>query len=203
MLEWLRQHARHRPLVLVVVDAAAPGPDAVLAHLPRPLDDAAVVWLHVEPDEKTDATNAPTTPGQACPPTTTAATAAPHPGTTVIGLPRSSPAPSRATDDASRKRDERPRFGWQSLTAKEVKVARLIADGHTNRSAAAALFISTNTVSTHLRSVFTKLDVNSRVQLTRVALRHPPTADPPPRYRSHSRSGRRTQPVVSGPARAT
>ena len=51
-------------------------------------------------------------------------------------------------------------------------MARLIAEGHSNRTAADALFVSVNTISTHLRSVFTKLDVNSRVQLTRVALRH-------------------------------
>jgi DNA-binding CsgD family transcriptional regulator len=44
-------------------------------------------------------------------------------------------------------------------------VAVLIAEGHTNRSAAAELALSVNTIGTHLRLVFTKLGVQSRVQL--------------------------------------
>jgi len=60
----------------------------------------------------------------------------------------------------------RPSDGWASLTEAEIRVARLIGDGHTNKSAAAQLGVSANTVGTHLRSVFAKLDVRSRVQLT-------------------------------------
>jgi DNA-binding CsgD family transcriptional regulator len=45
-------------------------------------------------------------------------------------------------------------------------VAYLIADGHTDKSAAKALGISVNTVGTHLRSAYSKLGVQSRVQLT-------------------------------------
>ncbi|GAB7188415.1 hypothetical protein ATKI12_8246 [Kitasatospora sp. Ki12] len=59
----------------------------------------------------------------------------------------------------------RPVQGWESLTASERKVARLIAEGHTNRSAADALVVSPHTVNTHLTAVFRKLAVNSRVQL--------------------------------------
>jgi DNA-binding NarL/FixJ family response regulator len=65
----------------------------------------------------------------------------------------------------------RPESGWDALTAMERRVALLIADGHTNRSAAAELVLSTSTISTHLRAVFTKLGVNSRVQLARLVLR--------------------------------
>jgi len=60
----------------------------------------------------------------------------------------------------------RPVKGWAALTDAEVRVARLVGAGHTNKSAAAQLHVSANTVGTHLRSVFTKLDVSSRVQLT-------------------------------------
>jgi DNA-binding CsgD family transcriptional regulator len=56
--------------------------------------------------------------------------------------------------------------GWASLTEAEIRVAKLIADGHTSKSAAAQLGVSANTVGTHLRSVFAKLGVRSRVQLT-------------------------------------
>jgi len=59
----------------------------------------------------------------------------------------------------------RPAKGWAALTDAEMRVARLIGAGNTNKSAATQLGVSRNTVGTHLRSVFTKLDVQSRVQL--------------------------------------
>ncbi|MFC8175732.1 ATP-binding protein [Streptomyces sp. NPDC057325] len=64
----------------------------------------------------------------------------------------------------------RPVQGWESLTASERKVARLIAAGHTNRSAAEALVVSPHTINTHLTAVFRKLAVRSRVQLAHVVL---------------------------------
>ncbi|MFE7241171.1 ATP-binding protein [Streptomyces sp. NPDC057580] len=64
----------------------------------------------------------------------------------------------------------RPDQGWDALTASERKVVRLIAAGHTNRSAAEALVVSPHTVSTHLASIFRKLAVRSRVHLARIAL---------------------------------
>ena len=56
--------------------------------------------------------------------------------------------------------------GWAALTPTEMRVVELISAGRTNRTAAAELGVSTNTVNTHLRAVFRKLDVKSRVQLT-------------------------------------
>lgn len=56
--------------------------------------------------------------------------------------------------------------GWAALTEAEVRVAELVSAGHTNRSAAAELGVSASTVGTQLRSVFGKLGVRSRVQLT-------------------------------------
>jgi DNA-binding NarL/FixJ family response regulator len=44
-------------------------------------------------------------------------------------------------------------------------VARLIADGRTNRAAAREMGISVNTVGTHVSSIFAKLGVRSRLQL--------------------------------------
>jgi DNA-binding CsgD family transcriptional regulator len=58
--------------------------------------------------------------------------------------------------------------GWQSLTQAEVKVARLIGSGYTNKAASKELGISVNTIGTHMRSVFAKLGVRSRVQLGNV-----------------------------------
>ncbi|MEV7866345.1 AAA family ATPase [Streptomyces sp. NPDC088124] len=65
---------------------------------------------------------------------------------------------------------QRPVQGWEALTAAERKVARLIAEGHTNRSAADFLVVSPHTVNTHLTSVFRKLSVNSRVQLANLVM---------------------------------
>jgi DNA-binding CsgD family transcriptional regulator len=62
---------------------------------------------------------------------------------------------------------ERPKTGWASLTDPEVNVSTLAAEGRTNRQIAESLFISPHTVNTHMRHVFEKLGINSRVQLTR------------------------------------
>ncbi len=67
---------------------------------------------------------------------------------------------------------ERPRGGWGSLTESELAVVRLVADGLTNREAAERLFVSPNTVNSHLRHAFNKLSVNSRVELARVVSDH-------------------------------
>jgi DNA-binding CsgD family transcriptional regulator len=64
-------------------------------------------------------------------------------------------------------------FGWSSLTATELAVAERVAQGLTNREAAARLYLSPHTIDFHLRQVFRKLDVRSRVELTRVVLQRP------------------------------
>jgi DNA-binding CsgD family transcriptional regulator len=62
----------------------------------------------------------------------------------------------------------RPTFGWDSLTEAEHSVTGLVADGLTNREVAAKLFLSPHTVDSHLRHIFRKLDINSRVDLVRM-----------------------------------
>jgi DNA-binding CsgD family transcriptional regulator len=62
--------------------------------------------------------------------------------------------------------------GWAALTTSERTVARLVAEGLTNREVADRLFVSPHTVNSHLRHVFTKLGINSRVELARLALEY-------------------------------
>ncbi|MFJ3307405.1 LuxR C-terminal-related transcriptional regulator [Streptomyces sp. NPDC086549] len=59
-----------------------------------------------------------------------------------------------------------PAVGWAALTEAERTVARLMGTGYSNKQVAAELRVSTNTVGTHARSIFAKLGVRSRAQLS-------------------------------------
>jgi len=61
--------------------------------------------------------------------------------------------------------------GIESLTQRELQVARLVVDRKTNPEIAAELFLSQKTVETHLRNIFRKIDVSSRVALARAVER--------------------------------
>jgi DNA-binding CsgD family transcriptional regulator len=69
--------------------------------------------------------------------------------------------------------ETKPTGGWAALTDVEQATARLVAEGLTNQQIADQRFISTHTVAFHLRQMFRKLDISSRVDLARVALEHP------------------------------
>lgn len=58
-----------------------------------------------------------------------------------------------------------------TLTASERSVAEHVAAGLTNREAAAALFVSPHTVDYHLRQIYRKLNLQSRVELARLVSR--------------------------------
>jgi DNA-binding CsgD family transcriptional regulator len=88
---------------------------------------------------------------------------------------------SRLRDHGVRRRlvaRDRAEHGWAAMTDSELAVARLVAQGLTNREVAEQLFVSPHTVSSHLRSIFAKLDINSRLALTRIADEHDTTAAP-------------------------
>ena len=58
------------------------------------------------------------------------------------------------------------------LTAREVEVLRLVAQGLTDEQVAQRLVISPRTVDTHLTSIYSKISVSSRVAATRYAMEH-------------------------------
>ncbi len=60
----------------------------------------------------------------------------------------------------------------QELSPREIEILGLVATGATNQQIARALFISPNTVKTHLRNVFVKLDVESRTEATLYAIQN-------------------------------
>jgi DNA-binding CsgD family transcriptional regulator len=62
----------------------------------------------------------------------------------------------------------RPATGWAGLSDSEAGVGRLVVQGLTNRQVASQLFVSQHTVDAHLRKVFAKLGVRSRLELTRL-----------------------------------
>lgn len=80
-----------------------------------------------------------------------------------------------ATALVARARDElraagaRPRRdlarGRDALTASELRVAKLAAEGATNREIAQSLFVTLRTVETHLTHAYRKLDIGSRAEI--------------------------------------
>jgi DNA-binding NarL/FixJ family response regulator/tetratricopeptide (TPR) repeat protein len=71
--------------------------------------------------------------------------------------------------------------GIESLTGRELQVARLVVDRKTNPQIAAELFLSQKTIETHLRNIFHKMSVTTRVALARAVERTDPRASSRPR----------------------
>jgi DNA-binding CsgD family transcriptional regulator len=72
-----------------------------------------------------------------------------------------------ATGESARRRDAST---IDELTPQELRIAMLVAAGASNREVAAQIFVSPKTVEYHLRKVFMKLGVASRVELARLPL---------------------------------
>jgi DNA-binding CsgD family transcriptional regulator len=64
----------------------------------------------------------------------------------------------------------RPTAGWESLTETERAASELVAQGLNNRQVADRMYVSAHTIAFHLRQVFRKLNIGSRVELARIVL---------------------------------
>jgi DNA-binding CsgD family transcriptional regulator len=84
--------------------------------------------------------------------------------------------------------EDRPAFGWDSLTETERRIAGLVAEGLSNRQVADRVFLSPHTVAFHLRHIFWKLGITSTVQLARIA------AERAPGTRAEQRGGQAGEP---------
>ena len=69
-----------------------------------------------------------------------------------------------------------PQERLSALTPREADVAALVVEGLADREIAERLILSHHTVSQHVRSIYRKLDVGSRVALTRALIAPPPAA---------------------------
>jgi DNA-binding NarL/FixJ family response regulator len=63
------------------------------------------------------------------------------------------------------------RDGGDSLTQREREILQLLADGMSNADVAARLFISQETVKSHVRHILVKLEADTRTQAVAIALR--------------------------------
>src|SRR5260370_19055629 len=86
----------------------------------------------------------------------------------LIAIRRSGPSPGSAAAPTLVK--ARPANGWLSLTGTETAVAELVSQGFTHQQVADQMFISVYMVAFHLRQVFGKLAISSRVERARIAV---------------------------------
>jgi DNA-binding CsgD family transcriptional regulator len=65
---------------------------------------------------------------------------------------------------------ERASAGWDSLTETERVTSELVAQGLSNQQAADRMYVSVHTIAFHLRQIFRKLSIGSRVELARIVM---------------------------------
>ena len=75
-------------------------------------------------------------------------------------------------ETAAEEATSRQRWAELDLTKGELEVLQLIADGHANREIAKQLFVSQETVKSHVRNILARLQARSRSHAVAIALRH-------------------------------
>lgn len=60
----------------------------------------------------------------------------------------------------------------QALTKREMEILKAFANGFTHQEIAEAMFISPHTAKTHLKNIYQKLGINSKVEAVRWVMEH-------------------------------
>jgi transcriptional regulator of acetoin/glycerol metabolism len=168
LLQHFLQRRRGAKGPLVFVSGQRMITNGAADHLVSP-DDAAVLWeqaTRVLANDRAGRSDLVLTGGAtvalACEPV--------FDGGTLLGaLVRLRPVNTKEGESAARPAN-RKKTGMTGLTDTEQSVAALATQGLTNREVAERLFMSRYTVDSHLRSIYRKLGVNSRLALTRVVM---------------------------------
>jgi DNA-binding CsgD family transcriptional regulator len=74
--------------------------------------------------------------------------------------------PTSAREATGARVPPRSGSGLDALTPSESRIARMAADGATNKEIAQALFLSVKTIEMHLSHAYRKLDIGSRRELS-------------------------------------
>ena len=142
---------RHERVVLDDGDLLSLGPDAALR----------LRW-RIPPDPDAE----PSTPSERSAVERVAAEPTAEEPVGVTGL-AAGPGPIQVAEaESERTLPGRPRVLEQPLSARQLEVARLVAQGLTNAAIGEQLGISTRTVTTHLDHIYSRLSINSRAALT-------------------------------------
>jgi DNA-binding CsgD family transcriptional regulator len=80
----------------------------------------------------------------------------------------------RASGETSRRRSA---VSWDQLSAQELQIAQMAANGLSNREIGQRLYVSHRTVGSHLYRIFPKLGITSRAQLAQVLDGQAPISD--------------------------
>jgi DNA-binding NarL/FixJ family response regulator len=88
----------------------------------------------------------------------------------IHAVARGQPSPGAGSVDLLSDDIPRQSAGRRSLTRREYQVLTLLANGHTNAAIARQLYLSPETVKTHVRRIYDKLGVRDRPSAVRVAL---------------------------------
>lgn len=162
---------------IVLMDVRMPGRDGIAAAgaIKRSVPRAKIVMLTVS-DEESDLFEAIKAGAvgyllKSIPPHEVAdAVRAVHHGQSLISPSMASKLMAEFASMA-RGTEDRPRAHAPHLTARELEVLKLVAEGRANREIARKLFISENTVKNHVRNILDKLQLHSRMEAVMYAVR--------------------------------